>query len=248
MSASTPPKVFITRDTQHRLISDIKEIVRNPLTDQGIFYAHDEEDMLKGYSLIIGPSDSLYADGNYLFSWKFPYNYPYAPPELKFLTCDGVTRFHPNLYRNGKVCLSILNTWKGEQWTSCQTIRSILLTLILLFHNEPLLNEPGFTKSHRDFIPYNKIIKFQNYKCAILGIVNQSHLPALFIPFFSFIKNHFLNEYENIKERLEKEIIEEKSNSTTEATTTNVGVYNLKVFINYKHLLPRITEIYNKLK
>ena len=83
---------------------------------------------------------------------------------------------------------------------------------------------------------------------AILWIVNQSHLPALFIPFFSFIKNHFLNEYENIKERLEKEIIEEKSNSTTEITTTHVGVYNLKVFINYEHLLPRITEIYNKLK
>ena len=55
MSTPTNTKVFITRDTQHRLISDIRDIVRHPLTDQGIYYAHDEEDMLKGYSLIIGP-------------------------------------------------------------------------------------------------------------------------------------------------------------------------------------------------
>ena len=31
-------KLFITRDTQHRLIKDIRDIVRNPLLDQGIMY------------------------------------------------------------------------------------------------------------------------------------------------------------------------------------------------------------------
>ena len=61
--------VFITRETQHRLIADIKDIMQHPLTDQGIYYAHDEEDMLKGYCLIIGASETLYADGNYFFSW-----------------------------------------------------------------------------------------------------------------------------------------------------------------------------------
>ena len=49
---------------------------------------------------------------------------------LNYLTNDGKTRFNPNLYRNGKVCISLLNTWKGEQWTSCQTIESILLSLV----------------------------------------------------------------------------------------------------------------------
>ena len=248
MTTPKNSKIFITRETQHRLISDIKDIVCNPLTDQGIFYAHDEDDMLKGYSLIIGPPDSIYADGNYLFSWKFPYNYPYSPPVLTFLTNDGVTRFHPNLYRNGKVCLSTLNTWRGEQWTSCQTIRSILLTLLTLFHNEPLLNEPGLFKTHRDFIPYNKIIKYQNYKCAILGIVNQSHLPITFLPFFSFIKNHFLNEYENIKKRLEDDVTQEQLTKTKDAMPIYVRIYNLKVFTDYTKLLSQMKEIYNKLK
>ena len=47
-------KLFISRDTQHRLISDIKDIMKSPLTDQGIYYAHDEDDMLKGYCFFSG--------------------------------------------------------------------------------------------------------------------------------------------------------------------------------------------------
>ena len=223
-------KILITRDTQHRLISDIKEIVKSPLTDQGIYYAHDEINMLKGYSMIIGPEDTIYADGFYFFEWIFPYNYPFAPPELKFMTCDGATRFHPNLYRNGKVCLSILNTWKGEQWTSCQTIRSILLTLITLFHNKPLLNEPGFTEKSSDFIPYNHIIKYANYKSAIFGVVSERLLPSSFLPFFPFVKSHFLKTYKSIRDRLEKE----KDNNKSEPLF--VRVYGLKLIPNYTSL------------
>ena len=184
-------KVFIPRETQHRLVSDIREIMKNPLTEHGIYYAHDENDMLKGYALIIGPSETIYSDGFFLFEFFFPPNYPFSPPVLKFRTTDGQTRFHPNLYRNGKVCLSILNTWRGEQWTSCQTIRSILLTLITLFHNKPLLNEPGFSEKSKDFFPYNETIKYRNYKGAILGIINQQHLPAVFIPFLYIYKTAF---------------------------------------------------------
>ena len=32
---------------------------------------------------------------------------------------SGTVRFNPNLYQNGKVCLSLLGTWSGgvdEQW------------------------------------------------------------------------------------------------------------------------------------
>ena len=241
-------KLFITRDTQHRLIKDIRDIVRNPLLDQGIMYAHDEDDMLRGYSMIIGPSDTIYADGFYFFEWIFPYNYPFSPPVLKFRTYDGVTRFHPNLYRNGKVCLSILNTWKGEQWTSCQTIRSILLTLITLFHSKPLLNDPGFTEEHQDFIPYNKLIKYANYKSAIFGIVSERLLPANFIGFYTFIKNHFINNYDNILKRIEKEA---KANRGHKIEPIIVRVYNLRVVPNFTILSEDFKKLYagiNKLK
>ena len=93
----------------------------------------DTENMLKGYAMIIGPAYGLYANGIYFFLFHFPTDYPFTPPTVEYCTNDGTTRFNPNLYRQGKVCLSILNTWPGDSWTSCQSIRSVLLQLLLLF-------------------------------------------------------------------------------------------------------------------
>ena len=42
-----------------------------------------------------------------------------------------------------------------------QSIKSILLSLLTIFNNKPLLNEPGFTENHIDFDKYNKIIDYK---------------------------------------------------------------------------------------
>ena len=97
--------------------------------------------MLLGHALIIGTENTVYEHGFYLFKFEFPINYPISPPKVLFYPNDRKTRYNPNLYRNGKVCLSLLNTWTGEQWTACQSIRSILLTLISILNDKPLLNE-----------------------------------------------------------------------------------------------------------
>ena len=93
-----------------RLVKDVKDIIKKPLLDNGIIYSHSEENMLKGYAIIFGPKDTIYENGVYFFEFDFPKTYPYAPPKLTYLTNNGKTRFNPNLYRNGKVCVSILNT------------------------------------------------------------------------------------------------------------------------------------------
>lgn len=61
-------------------------------------------------------------------------------------------RFNPNLYNDGKVCLSVLNTWHGrpeEKWNA-QT-SSFLQVLVsiqsLILVPEPYFNEPGFERS-----------------------------------------------------------------------------------------------------
>ena len=196
VSSSTEKKnIIITRDTQRRLVQDIKTIIQNPLTNHGIFYAHDEDDILRGYALIIGPNETIYEDGYFMFEFHFPPNYPFSPPKLIFCTQGDNIRFHPNLYRNGKVCLSILNTWKGEGWTSCQTISSVLLTLVSLFHNKPLLNEPGITKRHRDFETYHRIIEYKTYQVAINTILLQKNISTS-----SSIKQNKLFEDLYIKE------------------------------------------------
>lgn len=49
-------------------------------------------------------------------------------------------RFNPNLYANGKVCLSILGTWDGPSWTPGMTLSSVLLSIQTLLSATPYHN------------------------------------------------------------------------------------------------------------
>jgi len=237
------PSITISRETQRRLVSDIKDLIITPLVNDGIYYVHDEDDMLKGYALIIGPEDTIYEDGFYLFKFDIPYNYPFAPPKVTFCTQGDNVRFNPNLYRNGKVCISILNTWKGEQWTSCQTLRSILLMLVTLLHNKPLLNEPGLTETYKDYKSYNQIIEFKNYDVALLKMLLQQNFPPIFTPFCIFMKKNFLTKYENIIKRLNKKIEE-----FPEVFFATANIYNMrKVVIDYKKIKKEIENLHSQL-
>ena len=164
--------ITISKETINRLLKDIKMIIKNPLIEQGIYYIHDDTDMMKGYAMIIGPSDTPYFGGFYFFKLTYPRDYPYAPPIIKYYTNSNTIRFNPNLYTCGKVCLSILNTWRGEQWTSCQTISTILLTLCTILCKNPILNEPGITIRNPDFNNYNEIIEYCNLDIAVCDIIN----------------------------------------------------------------------------
>lgn len=211
--------IFISRETIQRLLKDIKNIIINPLESHGIYYKHDETDILKGYALIFGPEDSLYKHGAYLFEITYPDNYPHSPPKVKFHTNDGITRFHPNLYKSGKVCLSILNTWKGDQWTACLNINTILLTLISILDNKPLLHEPGINERHIDFNNYNKIIKYKNIEVAILQILNKKILPKTFECFYEVIKKNYILHHEDISKII-------KENKSLNSETIILQIYN----------------------
>jgi len=230
MSEAKPKNKVISTSSVKRLLKDVKNIIKNPLTDHGIYYIHDEDNMYCGTALIIGPSDTPYENGFYFFSFKFPKDYPFRPPRVTYSTNDGSTRFNPNLYRNGKVCVSILNTWKGEQWTSCQSIRSILLTLVTLLNNNPLTNEPGFPATHRSCKPYKRIIEYMNFKTAILGMITQKNLPNTFLAYFPILKNETLKRRESILNKINELDI------NNDQTEDYVSVYNMTVKYNYSEL------------
>mmetsp|Transcript_90181 Transcript_90181/g.131986 ORF Transcript_90181/g.131986 Transcript_90181/m.131986 type:complete len:448 (+) Transcript_90181:132-1475(+) len=109
-----------------------------------------EDDLLKWESLAIGPALSPYAFGFFTFRMQFPEDYPSSAPHIVFLTTNGgKTRFNPNLYSDGKVCLSILGTWRGEsgeQWSSVQNCQSVMVSIQSLMDDRPYHNEPGFEK------------------------------------------------------------------------------------------------------
>lgn len=234
----------ISSDTKKRLISDIKDLYKNPLDDLGIYYKHDESNMLKGTAMIIGPKDTPYEHGFYLFDFDFPTNYPYSPPKLKYLTNNGRTRFNPNLYVNGKVCLSILNTWTGECWSSCQTIRSILVTIVSSVLNEnPLINEPGITLQHPECNKYNKVIKYCNYKTALLGVLQNEIAHDTANNFKCDIIEYLKKNREIILKEL-KELSEEYNY----ISTIYINVYNnFKTVIKYESLYKKITSAFQEL-
>lgn len=219
---------LVSRETIKRLIRDIKDLRKSPLHSEGIYYKHDETNMLLGYAYICGPKDSLYFGGNYFYKFEFPYDYPHRPPKVTFMTVDGKTRFHPNMYRSGKICLSILNTWRGDQWTGCQSIRSILLTILSVLDDSPLLHEPGFTALHKDCDRYNKIIKYKNFDFSINQIImNKVSNTSFYVDLF---KEDVIFQFKKNKDDM-LSIIEPIKESLNETITT--GIYNLTVQIDW---------------
>tara|TARA_Y100000389_G_scaffold116084_1_gene113262 strand:+ start:55 stop:774 length:720 start_codon:yes stop_codon:yes gene_type:complete len=234
-------KIKIGPQNKKRLLKDVVDIIKSPLESEGIYYQHSQTNMLNGYALVIGPKDTIYENGYYLFKFDFPSDYPYSPPKLTYLTNNGYTRFNPNLYISGKVCISLLNTWRGEQWTSCQTIKTVLLTLITLFHNKALLNEPGVKESHLDFKNYHLIINYQNYKTAILNILNKKFLPFEFMIFYDTIKKHALENKERNFENLRK--LTEKYDNKQYST----GIYSMSDRLNYSKVFNELKKTYEKI-
>jgi len=58
--------------------------------------------MLKGNALIIGPPDTPYEGGYYLFKFIFPSDYPFSPPKITYHTNDGVTRMQSKFIQKWK--------------------------------------------------------------------------------------------------------------------------------------------------
>jgi len=231
---------FIGKDTISRLLKDVKHIMKNPLTENGIYYIHDDADIMKGYALIIGPSDTPYFGGNYFFEFNYPADYPHSPPKVTYCTNGNNIRFNPNLYVCGKVCVSLLNTWRGDQWTSCQSISTVLLTLCSLLSKDPLLNEPGVDKKHNDMNKYNEIIEYSNINIAVCDIVRKK--SGIFLPFFDnfypFIKDNFLKNYDKLLEFAEKK----NTDFQLQSKEFRTDFYTMRVTVDYNIIIEKLKE------
>ena len=156
-----------------RISIDVKRVMEMP-ADSGLFWVGDEADLTHGWAIICGCEGTPYHGGAFCFEVNFPDNYPFEPPKFNYLTNDGRTRYNPNLYKNGKVCLSLLNTWQGEQWSGVQSLMSILQSIqTAVMTEKPLMNEPAHPAStdprHPEMPVYNHSIFHATLETAILG-------------------------------------------------------------------------------
>ena len=207
----------LNKNTIKRIASDVKNLLNNIniLENENIYYKHSDSNILTGYALIIGNNDTPYLYGYYFFKFDFPENYPFSPPKVTFLTNDGKMRFNPNYYSCGKVCLSLLNTWNGDGWTSCQTIYSILIVLSSVLSSNPLLNEPGINIRDLNLERYNFLVEYKNYEFAIIKQL-----------------------------KLLKKFIETKNNETKNNESNNTArKYNDKKFDEYYNIILKFQEI-----
>lgn len=88
-------------------------------------------------ALIVLNPTSLYYGGYFKAEMRFPKRYPYEPPEFKF----SRPLWHPNIYKDGKLCISILHQpgddemsgeLASERWSPAQRVESVLLSIISL--------------------------------------------------------------------------------------------------------------------
>ncbi|TKY48433.1 Ubiquitin-conjugating enzyme E2 13 [Spatholobus suberectus] len=95
----------------------------------------DETNIFEWSVTIIGPPDTLYEGGFFNAIMSFPPNYPNSPPSVKFTS----EIWHPNVYPDGRVCISILHPpgddpngyeLASERWTPVHTVESIVLSII----------------------------------------------------------------------------------------------------------------------
>ena len=120
--------IIPTKECLKRIKADLTDLRRNPLP--GIYCIPDDDIVTKSHALVVGPFDTPYEGGFFYFVINCPENYPHAPPRVKLMTTGGGSvRFNPNLYANGKVCLSILGTWSGPSWSSAQSLGSVMLSI-----------------------------------------------------------------------------------------------------------------------
>uniref|UniRef100_UPI00358DE6D7 ubiquitin-conjugating enzyme E2 R2 isoform X1 n=2 Tax=Myxine glutinosa TaxID=7769 RepID=UPI00358DE6D7 len=127
--------------SQKALLLELKGLQEEPMEGFAITLV-DESDLYNWEVAIFGPPNTLYEGGYFKAQMKFPKDYPYSPPTFRFLT----KMWHPNIYENGDVCISILHPpvddpqsgeLPSERWNPTQSVRTILLSVI------SLLNEPN---------------------------------------------------------------------------------------------------------
>ncbi|KAG4380929.1 hypothetical protein AAZX31_15G038600 [Glycine max] len=116
------------------LQKQLKDLCKNPVDGFSAGLV-DETNIFEWSVTIIGPPDTLYEGGFFNAIMSFPPNYPNSPPSVKFTS----ELWHPNVYPDGRVCISILHPpgddpngyeLASERWTPVHTVESIVLSII----------------------------------------------------------------------------------------------------------------------
>ncbi|KAJ2120054.1 ubiquitin-conjugating enzyme E2 G1 [Coemansia sp. RSA 720] len=126
----------------------------------------DENNIFEAMTLF-GPPDTYYEGGMFKAILKFPHDFPFNPPTMRFTS----KLWHPNVYEDGRVCISILHTPVedssgyedvSERWSAARSIESILVSVIAMLSspNDESAANVDAAKMWRDDKPlYKKTVQ-----------------------------------------------------------------------------------------
>ncbi|KAK8810891.1 hypothetical protein WA556_003974, partial [Blastocystis sp. ATCC 50177/Nand II] len=129
------------------LMRQLKELTENPPSGISVGLKNDC-DLFNWEVIVEGPPGSYYEGGLFRAELSFPSDFPNNPPVMKFLS----RMWHPNIYEDGSVCISILHSpgvdmfnefeSREERWRPILSVEAILISVQNML-SEPNENSPA---------------------------------------------------------------------------------------------------------
>ena len=153
-----------------RLQSELKQIIKDPNYHYSIY--PNENDFYKWNFIMIGPEDTLFEGGIFEGYMLFKNDYPNKAPDVVVTS----KIFHPNIYKNGKVCMSILHDGRDMygyendsiRWNPTQGVNSIMMSLISIL-SDPNTESPANIDASKMY--ENNL---EEYKKIVMKIIQDS--------------------------------------------------------------------------
>ncbi|KAF2832468.1 hypothetical protein CC86DRAFT_451970 [Ophiobolus disseminans] len=240
-----------------RRIGKEHKILRNSLPP-GIFVRTWESRLDLIRVLMIGPNETPYEYAPFVIDFHLGSTYPQAPPEAFFHSwTNGNGPVNPNLYEDGKICLSLLGTWhtdeRNESWSPAKsTLLQVLVSIMgLVLVKEPYYNEAGYDV-HRS-APETKLS-------------SALYTERAYFRARAFITHALTNEVEPFKEELDylywsqaddapqlldkaieaaKEVVERSANSSDEGERDGMRTMSLGAVVMLKRQVEKLEALKN---
>lgn len=118
------------------ILNDLKTI-ESSNTSEFFSVGLINDDIYRWEVVIFGPKDTPFESGMYRAELRFPINYPEEPPSFKFIS----PMWHPNIDKDGNVCISILHKsgnddfgyeQLNERWMPVRSAESVIMSIVCL--------------------------------------------------------------------------------------------------------------------
>ncbi len=165
----------MSKNTAIKVIKNHYELfIKDPIN--GVSIDWNDDNIFEWKLTLLGPKDTYYEGGVFNAKIKFPFEYPFSPPTFIFTT----PIYHPNIYKDGKMCISILHPAgedkfgyesADERWRPVHTVNSILLSIISLL-SSPNDDSPANLDAAIDWRKDKKLFRKKVNKCVRDSIEN----------------------------------------------------------------------------